>query len=68
MIEMPLNGRAYTDLLALIPGSVGNGSTYQAAGGQNYSISGNCSEQNDFTMMALPTTKDSSNLTAAAGD
>ncbi len=50
VIEMPLNGRAYTDLLALIPGSVGNGSTYQAAGGQNYSISGNRSEQNDFTM------------------
>ncbi len=50
VLEMPLNGRAYTDLLQLIPGSVGNGSTYQSAGGQNYSISGNRSEQNDFTL------------------
>ncbi|HMD86029.1 MAG TPA: TonB-dependent receptor [Terriglobia bacterium] len=50
VLEIPLNGRAYTDLLALIPGSVGNGNIYQAAGGQNYSISGNRSEQNDFTL------------------
>jgi hypothetical protein len=50
VLEMPLNGRAYTDLLALIPGSVANGTTYQAAGGANYSISGNRFEQNDYTL------------------
>jgi hypothetical protein len=50
VLEMPLNGRAYTDLLALIPGSVANGTIYQAAGGANYSISGNRFEQNDYTL------------------
>jgi hypothetical protein len=50
VLEMPLNGRAYTDLLALIPGSVANGTNYQAAGGANYSISGNRFEQNDYTL------------------
>ena len=50
VLEIPLNGRAYTDLLALIPGSVANGTIYQAAGGANYSISGNRFEQNDYTL------------------
>jgi hypothetical protein len=50
VLEMPLNGRAYTDLLALIPGSVRNGTIYQSAGGGNYSISGNRFEQNDYTL------------------
>jgi hypothetical protein len=50
VLEMPLNGRAYTDLLALIPGSVKNGTIYQASGGGNYSISGNRFEQNDYTL------------------
>ena len=50
VLEMPLNGRAYTDLLELIPGSVNNGGgTYQATG-TNYSVSGNRSEQNDYTL------------------
>ncbi len=50
VLEIPLNGRAYTDLLALIPGSVANGTIYQASGGANYSISGNRFEQNDYTL------------------
>jgi Carboxypeptidase regulatory-like domain len=50
VLEMPLNGRAYTDLLALIPGAVKNGTIFQAAGGANYSISGNRFEQNDYTL------------------
>ena len=50
VLEIPLNGRAYTDLLALIPGAVRNGTIFQAAGGANYSISGNRFEQNDYTL------------------
>jgi hypothetical protein len=51
VINMPLNGRAYTDLLLLVPGSVPNGSIFlTAGGGQNYSVSGNRSEQNNFTL------------------
>jgi hypothetical protein len=50
VLEIPLNGRAYTDLLALIPGAVKNGTIFQAAGGANYSISGNRFEQNDYTL------------------
>ena len=33
VINMPLNGRAYTDLLLLVPGSVPNGSIFLTAGG-----------------------------------
>jgi hypothetical protein len=50
VVEMPLNGRAYTDLLQMVPGSVGAGSTYIASAGQNYSISGNRWEQNNYTL------------------
>ena len=50
VLEMPLNGRTYTDLLLLIPGSVKNGTIYQASGGGNYSISGNRFEQNQYTL------------------
>lgn len=45
-----LNGRAYTDLLELIPGSVNNGSAIYQSTGSNYSVSGNRSEQNDYTL------------------
>lgn len=50
VLEMPLNGRAYTDLLALIPGSVNNGGGIYQSTGSNYSVSGNRSEQNDYTL------------------
>ena len=50
VLEMPLNGRAYTDLLELVPGSVNNGGGIYQATGSNYSVSGNRSEQNDYTL------------------
>ena len=51
VVNLPLNGRAYTDLLLLVPGSVPNGAIFlTAGGGQNYSVSGNRSEQNNFTL------------------
>jgi len=50
VLEMPLNGRAYTDLLELVPGSVNNGGGIYQATGTNYSVSGNRSEQNDYTL------------------
>ena len=50
VLEMPLNGRAYTDLLAMVPGSVNNGGGIYQATGSNYSVSGNRSEQNDYTL------------------
>jgi hypothetical protein len=50
VLEMPLNGRAYTDLLELIPGSVNNGAGIYQATGSNYSVSGNRFEQNDYTL------------------
>lgn len=50
VIEMPLNGRNFTQLLELTPGSVSTGSLYMAAGGSNYSISGMQGAQNNFTL------------------
>ena len=50
VLEMPLNGRAYTDLLELIPDSVNNGGGIYQSTGSNCSVSGNRSEQNDYTL------------------
>lgn len=47
--EMPLNGRSFTQLLELVPGSVSTGNTYQISG-SNYSISGNRSGMNMFQL------------------
>ncbi|HVA01411.1 MAG TPA: TonB-dependent receptor [Terriglobia bacterium] len=48
--EMPLNGRNFTQLLSLVPGSVSTGNIFMAAGGSNYSVSGMQSMQSDFTL------------------
>ena len=51
VVTLPLDGRNFTELISLIPGSVANGGAiYQIAGGSNYSVSGNRSEQNNFTL------------------
>jgi hypothetical protein len=51
VVTLPLNGRNFTELVSLIPGSVSSGGAiYQIAGGSNYSVSGNRAEQNNFTL------------------
>jgi hypothetical protein len=47
--EMPLNGRSFTSLLQLVPGSVATGNSFQATG-SNYQISGNRSGSNMFQL------------------
>ena len=51
VVTLPLDGRNFTELISLIPGTVATGgATYQIAGGSNYSVSGNRQEQNNFTL------------------
>jgi hypothetical protein len=47
--EMPLNGRSFTQLLELVPGSVSTGNSFQISGA-NYQISGNRSGSNMFQL------------------
>ncbi|HEY6292615.1 MAG TPA: carboxypeptidase regulatory-like domain-containing protein [Terriglobia bacterium] len=47
--EMPLNGRSFTQLLELVPGSVSTGNSFQISG-SNYQISGNRSGSNMFQL------------------
>ena len=47
--EMPLNGRSFTQLLELVPGSVATGNGFQISG-SNYQISGNRSGSNMFQL------------------
>jgi len=50
VLDMPLNGRNFTQLLELTPGTVGTGNLFMAAGGSNYSVSGLSDAQNNFTL------------------
>jgi hypothetical protein len=51
IVTIPLNGRNYTDLIALTPGAVPRGvSSFQVAGGNNYSIGGASPDQNNFSL------------------
>ncbi|HXJ93259.1 MAG TPA: carboxypeptidase regulatory-like domain-containing protein [Terriglobia bacterium] len=48
--QMPLNGRSFTQLLELVPGSVNTGGGGFQVSGSNYSISGNRSGMNSFQL------------------
>lgn len=50
VVDIPLNGRNFTQLLELVPGSVPTGNTFMAAGGSNYAIGGTQAMSNQFTL------------------
>ena len=50
VLTIPLDGRNFTDLIGLIPGAVSTGVENDMFAGANYSVSGNRSEQNNFTL------------------
>jgi len=47
---VPLNGRNYTDLIELVPGSVSGGVFFGTAGGHNYNVSGMTYTQNSYLL------------------
>ena len=53
VVTLPLNGRAFTDLLLLVPGTVPQNPLFAISGGHVYSVSGNPSDQNNFTLDGL---------------
>ena len=50
VVTLPLNGRSYTSLILLVPGSVPHSPTFSAAGGTNPSVSGTHPDQNSWTL------------------
>lgn len=48
--QMPLNGRNFTQLIELVPGTVSTGNSRQAQGGSNYSVSGMQAMQNGYSL------------------
>ncbi|MBC8128001.1 MAG: TonB-dependent receptor, partial [Gloeobacteraceae cyanobacterium ES-bin-144] len=50
VVELPLNGRSFTQLTILVPGAVGTGTATFQSSGTTVSISGLRSENNNYTL------------------
>lgn len=50
VVTLPLNGRSYTDLILMVPGSVPRNPSYATAGGHIYSVNGAHSENTSYTL------------------
>ena len=50
VVTLPLNGRSYTDLVLLTPGSVPRSALFALSGGHDWAVSGNNPDQTNFTL------------------
>ncbi len=50
VVNLPLNGRSYTELLLLVPGSVPVGTVFAISSGHNFSVSGSDQSENNYSL------------------